>query len=328
MSAAAWTELLERARGGHVPSISRLISGLESRQPGTSEVLTDVYAAGGRAHVIGITGSPGAGKSCLVNALLGELRGRGMRVAVIAVDPSSSLTGGAILGDRIRMQDHALDQGVFVRSMATRGRLGGVSRATVDAVAVLDAAGWDTVIVETIGVGQDELEIVRIAHTTAIVSVPGLGDDIQAIKAGLLEVGDIHVVNKADRPGADRTAAELTGMLMLSDLRASGWTLPVLLTVALDGTGLPEFADALAGHLAWLRSSGELVRRERVAAAASIRAIAKELLIERIQDPAVGSRFDELVEAVAARRTDPTSAARILVDGVARPSDLNPEKTL
>jgi LAO/AO transport system kinase len=326
MSAMASRTLLERARSGHVPSIAQLISGLEERRPGSDEVRRAVYSAGGHAHVVGITGSPGVGKSSLVNGLLTELRRRGLSVAVVAVDPSSSRSGGAILGDRIRMQGHALDPGVFVRSMSTRGRLGGVSRATIDAVAVLDAAGRDVVVVETIGVGQDELEIVQIAHTTVIVSVPGLGDDIQAIKAGLLEVADVHVVNKADQPGANRTAAELARMLMLAPEEPIGWKIPILRTVALDGEGILQLADTLAQHREWLCSSGELKRRERVTAAVRLRALAKELLLERIADPTSEGRFEELVDAVAARRLDPISAARMLVDAAPRPFDTTLER--
>jgi LAO/AO transport system kinase len=302
--------LLERAREGHVPSLSRLISAAEA---GTAD-LAGVYAGGGRAHVIGITGAPGSGKSTLVGSLVRTLRARGRRVGVVAVDPSSSLTGGALLGDRIRMQDHVLDDGVYVRSMSTRGALGGVSRATVDAVAVLDAAGWDDVIVETVGVGQDEVDIMRIAHTTAVVSVPGLGDDIQAIKAGLLEIADLHVVNKADRPEADRTAAELLSMLTLvGPPGAEGWAIPVLKTTALNGEGLDELADTLARHRRWLRDSGDLARREELAAAERIRTIARDLAVARLHSPEGGAAFEEAVRAVARRELDPHAAARSLL---------------
>jgi LAO/AO transport system kinase len=312
-----WKDLLARAAQGHIASTARLISALEARLPGREDALPGIYSAGGQAHVIGITGAPGAGKSTLVAALVMELRRRGQRVGVVAVDPSSTLSGGAILGDRIRMQQHALDPGVYVRSMSTRGTLGGLSRATVDAVAVLDAAGWPVVIVETIGVGQDEVDIIRIAQTTAIVSVPGLGDDIQAIKAGLLEVGDIHVVNKADRPDANKTISDLLHNLTLRrqfhDTSAADWAVPVMPTIALDGTGIREVADAFAAHREHLAASGELRSRERATAAARIRNVAKDLLIERIEDPTVGAAFEELVDAVAARRLDPETAARTLI---------------
>jgi LAO/AO transport system kinase len=309
-----WRGLLGRAQDQHIPSTARLISALEARRPGRRDILPALHAAGGWSHVVGITGAPGTGKSTLIGALAVELRGRGTTVAVVAVDPSSPFSGGAILGDRVRMHEHALDPGVFVRSMSTRGTMGGVSRATVDAVAVLDAGRWDTLIVETIGVGQDELEIIRIAQTTVVVSVPGLGDGVQAIKAGLLEVGDVHVINKADRPDADRTVVDLLGMLRLGSLPdAGGWAPPVLSTVARNGTGVSDLADALRSHRDWLRGGGELERRERVAAAARIRAIANELLVERLHDPTVGTTFDSLVDDVAARRIDPESAAMTLV---------------
>jgi LAO/AO transport system kinase len=310
-----YADLLERTREGHVPSIGQLISGLESRSPGSESILPALYAAAGHATIIGVTGAPGSGKSTLVSALAAELRGRGRTVGIVAVDPSSSLSGGSILGDRIRMQQHTLDPGMFVRSMSTRGWLGGVSRATFDAVTVLDAANWDVIIVETVGVGQADVEIVRIAHTTIVVSVPGLGDDIQAIKAGLLEVADLHVVNKADRPDSDKVVAELLSMLTLGELPdETGWPIPVLATTALDGTGIAELADTLERHAAWLRESGELERRERSAAAARIRSIAKELVVAHTEDPSARDRFDELVTEVAARRSDPHSAAHTLID--------------
>jgi LAO/AO transport system kinase len=260
-------ELVERAIDGHVPSIARLISRLENRGGADGDaMLKRLHAEGGHAHVIGITGAAGSGKSTLVTALARELRARDRTVGIIAVDPSSSITGGSILGDRIRMQEHALDPGIYIRSLSTRGSLGGLSRATVDAVTVLDAAGRDVVIIETVGVGQDEVDVVQAAHTVAVVSVPGMGDDIQAIKAGLLEIADLHVVNKADRPETDRTVSELRNMLSL--LPAAEWEPPILETIAADGSGVPELADAFETHRAWLHESGELARRERRGAAA------------------------------------------------------------
>jgi LAO/AO transport system kinase len=309
-------ELLEKGREGKVAAISQLITALESRNEVGRAVAGDVYAAGGNAHVIGVTGAPGSGKSTLVGSLAKELRSRDLKVGIIAVDPSSSLTGGAILGDRIRMQEHTLDPGIFVRSMSSRGWLGGVSRATIDAVSVLDATGWDVVVVETVGVGQAEVEIVQIAHTTVVVSVPGLGDDIQAIKAGLLEVADLHVVNKADRADANKTIAELLTMLTLAGAPPAGqWATPVLGTVGTTGQGVPELADTLAEHRAWLTDSGELARRERDAVVARIRAIAKDLVVERMQDPAHSGDFESAVDDVVARRRDPYSAAVALIDG-------------
>jgi LAO/AO transport system kinase len=304
-------ELIGRALDGHVPSVARLISRLESRGREGDAILQRLHAEGGGAHVIGITGAAGSGKSTLVTALARELRARGKTVGIVAVDPSSSITGGSILGDRIRMQEHTLDPGVFVRSMSTRGSLGGLSRATIDAVTVLDASGRDIVIIETVGVGQDEVDVVQAAHTVAVVSVPGMGDDIQAIKAGLLEVADLHVVNKADRPDTDRTIAELRTMLSL--VPAGDWDPPILPTVAHDGTGVPELADAFETHRAWLADSGELARRERRSASARVAAVAQDLLLEELESPAGGDAFERAVEDVQFRRTDPRTAARELI---------------
>jgi LAO/AO transport system kinase len=307
---------LRKARTGDVVALSQLISAVESRRGQLDGVMRDVYTTGGHARVIGITGPPGSGKSSLTSALIGVLRRRGERVAVVAVDPSSALTGGAILGDRLRMTEHSADPGVYVRSVSARGALGGLSRATADVVAVLDSAGWDTVIVETVGVGQDEVDVMQIAHSVVVVSVPGLGDDIQAMKAGLLEVADLHVVNKADRKDARRTVTELRAMLRLAGPRQPGqWQPPVLETVALDGRGVSELADELARHRAWLSESGELERRLLAAAAERIRSIAKELLLQRLGDPAAAGPFGTLAREVAARKLDPHAAAQMLISG-------------
>jgi LAO/AO transport system kinase len=307
---------LTKARDGDVVALSRLVSAVESRRLDLGPLLHDIYTTGGHARVIGITGPPGSGKSSLTSALLRELRLRGERVAVVAVDPSSALTGGAILGDRLRMTEHSADTGVYVRSVSARGALGGVSRATADIVALLDSAGWDTVIVETVGVGQDEVDIMRIAHTVVVVSVPGLGDDVQAMKAGLLEVADLHVVNKADREDAHRTTVELRAMLRLGGPRQPGqWHPNVLETIALNGTGVSELVDELARHRAWLSDSGELDRRLLTAAAERIRSIAKELLLRRLGDPGAASQFGALARDVAARKIDPHAAAGKLVSG-------------
>jgi LAO/AO transport system kinase len=309
-------ELVERAVDGHVPSIARLISRLENRGgPEGDAILKRLHAEGGKAHVIGITGAAGSGKSTLVTALARELRARERTVGIIAVDPSSSITGGSILGDRIRMQEHALDPGIYIRSLSTRGSLGGLSRATVDAVTVLDASGRDVVIIETVGVGQDEVDVVQAAHTVAVVSVPGMGDDIQAIKAGLLEVADLHVVNKADRPDTDRTVSELRNMLSL--LPGEGREPPILETIARDGTGVRELADALDEHRAWLGESGELARRERRGAAARVAAVAQDLLLEELESPSTGDAFERAVDDVVNRRLDPRTAGRNLIRVVA-----------
>jgi GTPase len=311
-ASTASADLLRRAEDGDIAATSMLMTALEADTDRAREIRTEVHRAGGNAHVIGITGPAGSGKSVLVGSLVRELRSRGKRVGVVAVDPSSSISGGAILGDRIRMQGLTMDPFVFMRSMSSRGWLGGVSRATVDVVAVLDATGWDTVIVETVGVGQAEVEIVSIAHTVAVVSVPGLGDDIQAIKAGLLEVADVHVVNKSDLPEANKTASELTSMLMLS-MQDSGWNVPVLSTAGLEGQGVPELVDTFEKHLDWLRSSGEYDRRERRAAEARISATARDLLIERLRGSGENQGFVDAVDDVVARRRDPYDAALGLI---------------
>jgi LAO/AO transport system kinase len=307
-------ELIERAMEGHVPSISRLISRLERGGHDGDGLLAKLHAESGKAHIIGITGAAGSGKSTLVNADAHELRKRGRTVGIIAVDPSSSITGGAILGDRIRMQDHTLDPGIYVRSMSTRGSMGGLSRATIDAVTVLDASGRDVVIIETVGVGQDEVDVVQAAHTVAVVSVPGMGDDIQAIKAGLLEVADIHVVNKADRPDANRTIAELRTMLsLIGPPPPGGWDIPILPTVAADGTGVADLVDTFERHLAWLRESGELEAREHRSAEARVTAVAQDLLLEELVSPSRGDAFERAVEDVQHRRIDPRTAGRRLI---------------
>jgi LAO/AO transport system kinase len=311
-----YTTELKRAAAGDIVALSQLISAVESRRGQLDAVMRDVYTTSGKARVVGITGPPGSGKSSLTSALLHVLRERGEKVAVVAVDPSSALTGGAILGDRLRMTSHSADPGVYVRSVSARGALGGLSRATADLVAVLDATGWDTVIVETVGVGQDEVDIMRLAHSVIVLSVPGLGDDVQAMKAGLLEVADLHVVNKADRADARRTATELRAMLRLAGPAQPGhWRPPVLETVALDGTGVGELADELARHRDWLSASGALDRRLLEAAAERIRSIAKELLLQRLGDPGMASPFGALARDVAARKLDPHAAARKLVSG-------------
>ena len=242
---------------------ARAIRWLDDRDPRGVEVLRKIFERTGRAHVVGVTGPPGAGKSTLVDLLVTEHRSRGRRVAVLAIDPSSPFSGGALLGDRVRMSRHALDDDVFIRSMGTRGQAGGLSRAAHDACLVLDAMGFDVIIVETVGVGQDEIDIVSLAHSTLIVNVPGLGDEVQAIKAGLLEAGDLFVINKADREGAEQTQRELELMLHLRSQSQGedAWSPPLLLAVASLGEGGAGLVDALEAHAAHLRASGEFDRR-------------------------------------------------------------------
>src|SRR5207237_5267660 len=251
--------LADRVLAGETRAAARLMRLIDDNQPAAEAELRALFPRTGRAQIVGITGNPGAGKSTLVDRLIAHLRAAGKTVGVLAVDPTSPFTGGAILGDRIRMQDHALDPGVFIRSLATRGQLGGLSRATSDCVRVLDAMGKDVVIVETVGVGQDEVEICRLAHTTVVVVVPGLGDDIQAIKAGILEVADLFCVNKADREGADRTVRDLRQMLELSTQERE---MAIVKCVATQGEGTAELWKAIEDHYRFLKNGPGLLQRE------------------------------------------------------------------
>jgi LAO/AO transport system kinase len=305
--------LARRVRSGDVSAIARMITVAERGSPAGRADLAELYRAGGQARIIGVTGPPGAGKSTLVAALGLALRRAGHTLGIVAVDPSSPYSGGSVLGDRIRMEALAGDPDVFIRSMATRGALGGLAAATADAVAVLDAAGKDVVLVETVGVGQDEVEIARAAHTVIVVSAPGLGDDVQALKAGILEIADIHVVNKADRPGADRTMAELRSMLAFAG-GESGWPTPILATCAARREGVAELAAALDDHHRWLVGSGVLDRRRRDIARHRLRTLVTALVHDHLDRPAGGSSFEALVEALAERATDPWTAARAVLD--------------
>ncbi len=306
--------LVEDVVAGRMPAVARMISRVERRTEGVTEQMAELYPLSGRAHVVGITGAPGSGKSTLVQQIAAEHRRRGRTVGIVAVDPSSPFSGGSIMGDRIRMGALAGDPGVFIRSMATRGTLGGLARATADAVTVLDAAGKDMVLIETVGVGQDEVEIVRASHTTVVVSVPGLGDDVQAIKAGVLEIADIHVVNKADREGADRVRAQLRDMLrMVMPTDTAAWEVPVHPTVAQRGDGVPQLSDLLDAHRSWLADSGKMAHRERQMAATRILAVMDDLVRQRLVDPH-GEDFDQIVDEVARRKLNPVSAATTLLD--------------
>lgn len=308
--------LADRVMSGEQAAIARALTRVERRAADVDEMLADLHRCTRGAHVVGITGPPGSGKSTLVTTLTAEYRRRDRSVGIIAIDPSSVFSGGAILGDRIRMTGLAGDPGVFIRSIATRGALGGLSRAALDAITVLDAAGKDVIILETVGVGQAEVDVLSAAQTTAVVSVPGMGDGIQAIKAGLLEIADVHVVNKADRDGAHRTISELREMVKLTPRAAGGWEIPIRQTTSATGEGVAGLADTFDEHLRWMDRSGVRAERERRNAATRIRWAAEELVLHRLR-PGM-SPFDRAVDAVVERRTDPAGAARELV-GLLRP---------
>jgi len=312
---------IEPILAGDVGAGARLMRDVDDRRPAALAVLKELHAHTGRAYITGITGNPGAGKSTVVDALISFHRAAGRKVGVVAVDPTSPFSGGAILGDRIRMQRHATDPGVFIRSLATRGHLGGLSRSTFDVVGVLDAMGYEQILVETVGVGQDEIEVMRAAHTSVVVTVPGLGDDIQAIKAGLLEIADVLCVNKADREGVDRTVRDLLHMLDLRptsghDGFGTGKEVEIVQTVAIkglgEGSGIPELAAAIERHRAraWEGEAG--VRRARIRAAAQIAELVRALLADRVEQGLSRGLADEAA-AVVERREDPYTVAERLV---------------
>ena len=310
-------EVVDRILAGEVLAAARLMRELDDGRPEAREILKELYRHSGRAHIIGITGSPGVGKSTLTDRIIQYLRQEGKTVGVVAVDPTSPFSGGAILGDRIRMQRHALDEGVFIRSLATRGHFGGLTASARAVITVLDAMGKDYVLVETVGVGQDEVEIAATAYTTLVVTVPGMGDDIQAIKAGILEVADILVINKADREGASRTYQELIQMLELQAHRkASAWKAPVLMTQAKDNEGIADLMGAVADHREFLAKDGgqglQLARGSRV------RQEFLELLKEGIsrhfvQQLESDGRLDRVLKDILEKQTDPYSASESLV---------------
>jgi len=305
--------LVERVLAGEPRAVARAISVVEDGARGASELMKAVFPHTGRGLVVGITGSPGAGKSSLVDKLAGLYRARGERVGIVAVDPSSPFSGGAILGDRIRMQALGLDPGVFIRSMATRGNLGGLARATVDAVAILDAAGYGKVVVETVGVGQDEVEIVKTADVSVVVLVPGMGDDIQAIKAGIMEIGDVFVINKADRDGVLRTEKELEALLSLAE-RPDGWSPPIVKTVATENKGLEELAVAVESYREFQRgSAGAHTRRGAVARWRILELLRERLLARALEADSARDRLETLALEVAEKRRDPYSAVEELL---------------
>ena len=291
---------------GNYRALAQAVSLVEREDPQAERLLAEIYAATGRARIVGITGSPGAGKSTLVAALARHYRKQRRRVGIIAIDPTSPFTGGAILGDRIRMADLYTDRGVFIRSMATRGFMGGLAKATNDVVDLLDASGFDVVIVETVGVGQDEVDVIRTVQSNIVILVPGMGDDIQAIKAGIMEIGDIFVVNKADRPGADRTVTEITMMMSLVEEHGD-YVPPIVKTVASLGQGIEELDDAIIRHRDYLQSSGELERRNRERVRIRIETMLKEKFMTRLLTAT--PNFDEILDDVVHKRNNPHDAA-------------------
>ncbi|HEX6852383.1 MAG TPA: methylmalonyl Co-A mutase-associated GTPase MeaB [Candidatus Polarisedimenticolaceae bacterium] len=305
-------EIVDRLVAGDVRALARAISLVEEHAPGAVEVLRAAFPRTGGATVLGVTGSPGAGKSSLVDRLVASYRKQGNRVGVLAVDPSSAYSGGAILGDRVRMQEHATDPGVFIRSMASRGHLGGLSRAANDAVDLLDAAGYDPVLVETVGVGQDEIEIARAADVVAVVLVPGMGDDIQAIKAGILEIADLFVINKADRPGADRVQTDLEYVMSLAPATAAARP-EIFRTVAVRDEGTDLLREGIARY-AQGPGRARRARRRRERAEMRLQAILAERLLRRVRDRVLaGEAWGEVLDAIAEGRTDPyTAADRVL----------------
>ncbi|USQ75623.1 methylmalonyl Co-A mutase-associated GTPase MeaB [Ornithinimicrobium cryptoxanthini] len=305
--------LVEAARTGSARAVARLITLVENHDPALREVMAALAPHTGHAYVVGLTGSPGVGKSTSTSMLVAGLRGRGLRIGVLAVDPSSPFSGGALLGDRIRMSDHALDPEVYIRSMASRGHLGGLSWTTPQALRVLDAAGCDVILVETVGVGQSEVEIAGLADTTMVLLAPGMGDGVQAAKAGILEVGDVFVVNKADRDGADNTVREIRHMISLGDRTEPGlWRPPVVKTIADRHEGVEEVLEALDKHREWM-ADGELHRRRVRRAGAEIEAIALARLRSRMGGLGDGQDLESVAEQVVAGTTDPYAAADDIV---------------
>lgn len=312
--AAATKTLSERVSNGDAAAVARAISKIEDGSDGAAALMKEIYQLSRGALVIGITGAPGAGKSSLVDKLALLYRQRGERVGIVAVDPSSPFSGGAILGDRIRMQALGLDEGVFIRSMATRGNLGGLARATVDAVAILDAAGYAKVIVETVGVGQDEVEIVKAADVSIVVLVPGMGDDIQAIKAGIMEIGDIFVINKADREGVYATEKELEALLSLAS-RDDGWEPPIVKTVATENQGLEALAEAVDKfRQTQLSIASSSERRRAIARWRIVELLRERLLAQVLASNSSVAMLEQLADEVATRRRDPYSAVEELLE--------------
>ncbi|MBC8030051.1 MAG: methylmalonyl Co-A mutase-associated GTPase MeaB [Pyrinomonadaceae bacterium] len=307
--------LVERLSAGDIRAVARAISKVEDLSNDAAELMKQIFPLTGRGLVVGITGAPGAGKSSLVDKLALLYRKQGERVGIVAVDPSSPFSGGAILGDRIRMQQLGLDRDVFIRSMATRGNLGGLARATVDAVSILDAAGYDKIIIETVGVGQDEVEIVKAADISVVVLVPGMGDDIQAIKAGIMEIGDVFVINKADREGVNSTEKELEALLSLA-MREDSWNPPIVKTVATESRGIEELAIAIEGYRTFVgQAKFGNARRQAVARWRIVELLRERLVAQTLESDSASEMLDRLAGEVASRQRDPYSAVEEILRG-------------
>jgi LAO/AO transport system kinase len=306
---------IERIVAGDTRAVARAISKVEDVSKDASQLMKKIFPLTGKGLIVGITGAPGAGKSSLVDKLAQRYRQQGERVGIVAVDPSSPFSGGAILGDRIRMQTLGLDQGVFIRSMATRGNLGGLARTTVDAVSILDAAGYSKIIIETVGVGQDEVEVVKAADVSVVVLVPGMGDDIQAIKAGIMEIGDVFVINKADRDGVDSTEKELEALLSLAT-REDGWHPPIVKTIATENKGIQELAAAIESYRAFFTQvkSGD-GRRRAIARWRILELLRERLVLQTLEADSASEKLDRLAGEVASRQRDPYSAVEELMKG-------------
>ena len=328
-------DLTEAIREGNRLALARLLTQVENDSADGRAALTELFQYTGKAHLVGVTGAPGTGKSSLVNQLaLYYRRNENKKVAIVAVDPSSPFTGGAVLGDRVRMRDLAGDEGVFIRSMATRGSLGGIAQKTASVVQIFDAAGFDMILIETVGAGQSEVDVARLAHTTVVVEAPGLGDEIQAIKAGILEIADVLVINKADRPGVENTERALRSNLELahpakriyrhhgktmsiaaSTTESSMWIPPIHKTVATEGKGIPEVVESITTHAAYLRQNGDWAARDRARLGSETEALLREALLERFLETISSETYDEMIENVVKRNISPYEAVKILLNG-------------